>query len=82
MVYLDKLEGAGPCCTNSRIGAGVPMHCTALGKAVLAFLPTASVESIVAEHGLPRRTQRTIVSWSALERASASAPAGLRHRRR
>jgi DNA-binding IclR family transcriptional regulator len=68
MVYLDKLEGAGPFCANSRIGASVPMHCTALGKAVLAFLPTPSVETIVATHGQPRRTPRTIVTWVALER--------------
>jgi DNA-binding IclR family transcriptional regulator len=39
MVYLDKLEGSGPFCTNSRIGRTVPTHCTSLGKAVLAFLP-------------------------------------------
>ena len=68
MVYLDKLEGAGPFCANSRIGASVPMHCTALGKAVLAFLPTPTVENIVATYGQPRRTPRTIVTWVALER--------------
>jgi DNA-binding IclR family transcriptional regulator len=71
MVYLDKLEGAGPFCTNSRIGASVPMHCTALGKSVLAFLPIATVEAIVAEHGLPRRTPRTLVTWAALDRELA-----------
>lgn len=68
MVYLDKLEGAGPFCTYSRIGASVPMHCTALGKAVLAFLPGPAVEAIVAAHGFARRTSRTIVTWAALER--------------
>ena len=67
MVYLDKLEGAGPFCMHSRIGASVPMHCTALGKAVLAFLPRPAVEAIVAAHGLPRRTPRTLVTWPALE---------------
>src|SRR5262249_29141234 len=35
---------------------------------VLAYLPTPSVETIVATHGLPRRTPRTLVTWSALER--------------
>ena len=68
MVYLDKLEGAGPFCTNSRLGAAVPMHCTALGKAVLAFLSGPSIEIIVATHGLPRRTPRTLVTRVALER--------------
>src|SRR5262249_42964609 len=55
MVYLDKLEGAGPFCMHSRIGASVPMHCTSLGKAVLAFLPRPDVEAIVTANGLPRR---------------------------
>lgn len=71
MVYLDKLEGTGPFCMYSRIGASVPMHCSSLGKAVLAFLPTPAVKAIVAAHGLPRRTPRTIVSPGALERELA-----------
>jgi IclR family acetate operon transcriptional repressor len=68
MVYLDKLEGTGPFCMHSRIGTSVPMHCTALGKAVLAFLSPPEAKAIVVEHGLPRRTPRTIVTWPALER--------------
>jgi len=47
------------------------MHCTALGKAVLAFLPRPAVEAIVAAHGLSRRTPRTLVTWTALEQELA-----------
>ncbi len=68
MVYLDKLEGPGPFVTNSRLGRSVPMHCTALGKAVLAFLPPQKARTILGRHGMARHTPRTIVAASALER--------------
>lgn len=71
MVYIDKLADDAAFCATSRLGKGVPMHCTALGKAVLAFLPVATVESIVAEHGQAPRTARTIVTWDGLEQELA-----------
>ncbi len=67
MVYLDKVEGSGPFCTNSRTGRRVPMHCTALGKAVLAHLPGDRAHDIVGQHGMLRRTPRTIVSVAGME---------------
>jgi IclR family acetate operon transcriptional repressor len=71
MVYLDKLEGSGPFCTNSRIGRAVPMHCTSLGKAVLAFLPPQNAQAALNRHGMPRYTPRTIVGTSAMARELA-----------
>jgi IclR family acetate operon transcriptional repressor len=71
MVYLDKLEGSGPFCTNSRIGRAVPMHCTALGKAVLAFLPPQKAQAALIRRGMPRYTPRTIVGMSAMARELA-----------
>ncbi len=71
MVYLDKLEGSGPFCMQSRLGRSVPMHCTALGKAVLAFLPLARTRAILVRHGMARFTPRTIVTASAMERELA-----------
>jgi DNA-binding IclR family transcriptional regulator len=71
MVYLDKVEGSGPFCTNSRTGRRVPMHCTALGKAVLAHLPADRTRSILARYGLSKRTPRTIVTTARLEQELA-----------
>ncbi len=71
MVYLDKLEGSGPFCTNSRLGRSVPMHCTALGKSVLAYLPTIKTRRVLLGQGMPRYTPRTIVALSAMERELA-----------
>jgi len=71
MVYLDKLEGSGPFCTNSRLGRSVPMHCTALGKSILAFLPPQKTRAVLMRHGMPRHTPRTIVALSTMEREFA-----------
>jgi DNA-binding IclR family transcriptional regulator len=71
MVYLDKLEGSGPFCTHSRPGLAVPMHCTALGKAVLAFLPEDRAHAILRGQGMLRHTRRTLVSVKAMDREMA-----------
>jgi len=68
MVYLDKCEGSGPFCTHSRPGSSVPMHCTALGKAILAYLPAVRARAILRARGMPRFTSRTTVSSAAMER--------------
>ena len=44
------------------------MHCTALGKAVLAFLPPQRVRTILVRQGMARHTPRTIMAVSAMER--------------
>lgn len=44
VVYIDKIESHQPLQMFSRIGRRAPLHCTALGKALLAFQPTEVVE--------------------------------------
>lgn len=58
-VYIEKVEYPGPVKMASRIGARNPLHCTAVGKAILAFLPEKSVDAIIAK-GLKQRTPSTI----------------------
>lgn len=50
----------------SRFGRSVPVHCCALGKAMLAFLPTEDVQAIVKAQPLTARTPKTITTVSAL----------------
>src|SRR5919197_5365579 len=52
------------------VGAVLPMHATALGKAVLAYLPTPEREDVLAA-GLPKLTGRTISTVAALGRELA-----------
>lgn len=44
-----------------------PLHCTALGKAMLAFMPEQRVQEIVEQHGLEQRTPNTITDYGALQ---------------
>jgi IclR family acetate operon transcriptional repressor len=46
----------------SRPGGAVGMHRSAAGKALLAHMPKAEVDGIVAKRGLSRSTRNTIVS--------------------
>jgi DNA-binding IclR family transcriptional regulator len=58
-IYVEKLDGRRPYQMASRVGMHIPLHCTAIGKAILAELPDA--REIVGRTGLARRTEHTIV---------------------
>jgi len=45
---------------KSRVGTTLPLHCTAIGKAVLALLDEEEVRGIAERTALPRRTARTL----------------------
>jgi len=57
--YLDKVGGRQALEVPSRVGGRVPAHATALGKAMLAWLPPEQVDADY-QGGLPRRTRGTI----------------------
>jgi IclR family transcriptional regulator, acetate operon repressor len=71
VVYVDKLEPTHPIALSSKIGGRNPAHCTAVGKALLAWTyPTdTALRTWADEHApLARRTSRTIEDPSALAR--------------
>ena len=45
-VYVEKLDSPEPLRIFSRIGAGVPLHCTGVGKAILAYMPESEFSKI------------------------------------
>jgi IclR family acetate operon transcriptional repressor len=59
-VYVDKIEGRQAYAMKSRVGASIPLHCTAIGKALLAAMTDDEVRAFAARTGLPRQTERTI----------------------
>ena len=59
-LWLYQTAGTNALPMDSRLGAQLPMHCTASGKALLAELPTERVREIVDTHGLPKWTENTI----------------------
>jgi len=65
-VYLHKVDSDKPYEMRSRVGNQLWLHCTAIGKAVLAHLPRDEVEAVVASAGMPPRTPATITDLPAL----------------
>ncbi|MFD0537221.1 IclR family transcriptional regulator [Actinomadura luteofluorescens] len=57
--YLDKLGGRLATSVPSRVGGRAPAHCTALGKAMLAWLEPEQVDALLGS-GISRFTSRTI----------------------
>jgi DNA-binding IclR family transcriptional regulator len=66
VVYIDKREAREPVRMYSAIGKRAPAHCTALGKALIAFLDERQQRDICKKKGLPRFTPNTITSWEKL----------------
>lgn len=56
---LDDLPAA--------VGKETPLHCTAYGQAILAYAPSDTIETVVAESGLPAVTEKTITDRETLE---------------
>jgi Transcriptional regulator len=61
-VYVEKLDGRRAYRMASRIGMELELHCTAIGKSILAFLPDRDRRDLLADHGLSRRSANTITS--------------------
>lgn len=60
VVYIEKLDGNETLRMHSKVGKRAPMHCTSVGKAILAHLPPAVVADILERKGLPVHTDHTI----------------------
>lgn len=65
VLYLDKVGGRGASTIASRVGGRAPAHCTALGKAMLAWLDPEHIDATM-RGPLPRRTDRSIDSLEVL----------------
>ena len=59
-VYVDKLDSPEPLRIFSRIGAGVPLYCTAVGKILLAYLPEPEQAQALRQLELRRHTPNTV----------------------
>ncbi|TGE31519.1 IclR family transcriptional regulator [Desulfosporosinus sp. Sb-LF] len=66
IVYIDKAESSHVVSMHSKVGRRAPMHCTAVGKALLSTLPEEEVRHILETKGMTRYTPHTIVDPDAL----------------
>lgn len=67
VVYVAKMGGHRQAATPSRIGGRMPMHATAIGKALLAWSPP-EVQQDVLSRRLRRVRPRTVVNRAVLRR--------------
>lgn len=62
VVYLDIVESRRGVRLAAIRGSRDPLHSTALGKAIAAYLPEERVREILQQAGMPRRTANTITN--------------------
>jgi DNA-binding IclR family transcriptional regulator len=67
-LYLDKVESPQSLRIFSRIGRRAPLHCTAVGKVLLADRPKAQVDALLGRGPLERLTRHTITSAGQVRR--------------
>ncbi len=71
-VYLMRAKGEKAVDLDTYAGLRVNLHTTALGKAILAYLPDERVDEIVERRGLERKTAASIGSREELNESLAA----------
>lgn len=66
VLYVDKVESNHSLRMPSQVGRRLPVHCTGIGKSLVAYLPDEVLAGLVARRGLPAFTRNTIVDLEAL----------------
>lgn len=66
VTIVAKQECDGPVRVVQDVGAQREIHCTAVGKAIAAWLPQSELEAVLARTRLRCHTERTITSRAAL----------------
>lgn len=66
-VYVEKLDSPEPLRIHSRIGASVPLYCTAVGKVMLAYLPQDERDRLLQDIEVKRLTPNSVGSLQELK---------------
>ena len=83
VTVVAKREHDGPVRVVQDVGARRPLHCTAVAKAILPWLPAPELAGLLARMRFARHTPKTIVTRAAFEaELRRIRTAGLRDRRR
>jgi IclR family acetate operon transcriptional repressor len=70
-LLLDYIGSTGTIVVQNRVGVFEPLHCTALGKALLAFQPPERQEALLEGLTLKRYTPNTLVERGRLKQVLA-----------
>ncbi len=68
IISIEQEESNKSLCSHIIIGKRAPLHCTAVGKAIIAFLPKDEISLILKEKGLKKFTKNTITTKEDLEK--------------
>ncbi|MEW6082330.1 MAG: IclR family transcriptional regulator [Bacillota bacterium] len=60
-IYIEQIPGSQFLRMSTEVGRRVPLHSTAVGKALMAWLPQEEIEAFIKSNGLRRLTPNTIV---------------------
>jgi DNA-binding IclR family transcriptional regulator len=71
VLHIDKIDSLEVLRMDSPLGSRAPVYCTALGKAILAFLPDSEKNRILETIKLKPQGPKTITSRAALEKELA-----------
>lgn len=69
VVYLEKVESSHSMRISTSVGGRKPLYCTAVGKAILAFLPPDELERKLDKMKLVKFTDNTITGKEDLKKA-------------
>jgi DNA-binding IclR family transcriptional regulator len=69
VIYIDRVECHWPLRVQLRPGSKVPVHCTAIGKLLLAHLGAERLGRLIPKLSLTRYTPNTIIAPDALGKA-------------
>ena len=66
VIYVEKCESTSSMHVSTNIGTQLPMYCTAVGKAILAFMEPQMASNILDQTQLIKKTDNTIISKEGL----------------
>lgn len=67
IIFVERLESPHIIQPSLRVGSRLSVHCSSLGKSMLAYLPEAEMEDILKKIHFERKTEKTILSIKALK---------------
>ncbi len=66
VLYIYAVESSRRLVARTAVGDRMPMHCTGVGKAILAHMPPQNARDILERSGMPRVTANTITDLAEL----------------
>ena len=67
-IYIEKIESPAPLRGFSELGKGAPLHCTGVGKVLMAGLSDEDLDDLLKRYSLRRFTPNTITQVRAMKK--------------